>query len=292
MENKNNYIFSYFKAHRKAQLGVVNTVTQETEFLNQLNQATNSENFVHKFKQYLVNKKVYEAFDYMNSRTESLSQNKIFYDNFTDTLKSIFHDDKLKLEFVQEKFEFFLHFGDGRKITFNQLSEGFSAFVSILMDLFMRTDLIRKQNSNFNLNPKGIVLIDEPETHLHLEMQYEILPMLDTFFPNLQLIIATHSPAIISSLKESLVYDLTTKKEVSGSVIGSSFSELMTSHFGLKNEFSPVVDKLLLDFNEALQNKNIQKLNELIIDNESILTPSLRLEMETRIIEIKETAND
>ena len=285
--NKGSFIYSFFRAHRKVDLQQVQTVTKETDFVTQLNESRDSENFIRQFKQYIVNKKVYEAFDYMKSKNDSISESKKFFDNLTEILRVIFKDKKLELEFVQESFEFYLNLSDGRKVTFNQLSEGFSAFLSILMDLLMRVDLIRKQIGNYSLNPPGIVLIDEPETHFHIEMQYEILPLLTALFPNIQLIIATHSPAIISSLEGALVFDLSSKSNVSNWILGSSYSELMVKHFGLENEFGPKADKFLEELNKAYSENNLSKLKELLIEYEDILTTSLRLEIESRIIEIE-----
>lgn len=162
------------------------------------------------------------------------------------------------------------------------------------MDLMMRADLIRKESGNYNFDPPGIVLIDEPETHFHLEMQYEILPLLATLFPKIQFIIATHSPAIISSLDNAIVFDLSSQKNVSGWIQGSSYSELMIKHFGLENEFSPKADKLLDALNKAYKSKDLNRLKELFTEYEDILTPSLNLEIESRIIELesKEPNND
>jgi predicted ATP-binding protein involved in virulence len=50
------------------------------------------------------------------------------------------------------------------------------------------------------------VLIDEPETHLHASMQRSLLPNLLEAFPRCQFIVATHSPLIVGSVKESNVY--------------------------------------------------------------------------------------
>lgn len=44
---------------------------------------------------------------------------------------------------------------------------------------------------------EGIVLIDEIETHLHLELQRVILPILTTIFPNIQFVVTTHSPLFL-----------------------------------------------------------------------------------------------
>ena len=289
LKSTDKYIFSFFKAHRRVELLDVRTVSKETEFTELLRQQTNPEDFAKQFKQYLVNKKVYEAFDYMNSKDASINHSKIFFSNLTITLQKIFGDPELKFEFIQESFEFFIELGDGRKITFNQLSEGFSAFITILMDLLMRVDLIRKSLGDYNYNPPGFVLIDEPETHFHLEMQYEILPLLTELFPAIQFIVATHSPAVISSIKNAVIYDLSSKEELSERQAGSSYSELMINHFGLDNEFSPVADKILEEVSEAVKNNDAEKLTEIIVQNEPYLTPSLKFEIENHIIIINST---
>lgn len=47
---------------------------------------------------------------------------------------------------------------------------------------------------------KGAVFVaDEPELSLHLEWQRKILPAIQSLSPNIQIIVATHSPAIIPS---------------------------------------------------------------------------------------------
>jgi len=46
----------------------------------------------------------------------------------------------------------------------------------------------------------GIVLIDEPELHLHPAWQRKILPALQKVMPDTQIIAATHSPLILSSV--------------------------------------------------------------------------------------------
>jgi energy-coupling factor transporter ATP-binding protein EcfA2 len=53
-----------------------------------------------------------------------------------------------------------------------------------------------------------VVTIDEPENHLHPSMQRALLTRLLSAFPNAQFIVATHSPFIVSSVKDSVVYVL------------------------------------------------------------------------------------
>lgn len=276
----------FFKAHRKVELYNVNSVTPGNQFTNLLNEP-DSDSFAAQFKQYLVNKKVYEAFDSMNAKTDNVNQNKVFFSALTDILRNVFEDRELELEFVQESFEFYIRLGDGRSITFNELSEGFSAFISILMDLLLRVDIIRKSKGDFTFDPPGVVLIDEPETHFHIAMQYEVLPMLTNLFPNIQFIVATHSPAVISSIKNAVVFDISSQKEIAGWQAGSSYSELMVNHFGLENEFSPVADDILLKVNNAVQHNDKAGLVQILTENEKYLTPSLKFEIENQIIALE-----
>jgi energy-coupling factor transporter ATP-binding protein EcfA2 len=52
------------------------------------------------------------------------------------------------------------------------------------------------------------VTFDEPENHLHPSMQRGLMKSLISAFPNTQFIVATHSPFIVSSVRDSLVYVL------------------------------------------------------------------------------------
>jgi energy-coupling factor transporter ATP-binding protein EcfA2 len=53
-----------------------------------------------------------------------------------------------------------------------------------------------------------VVTIDEPENHLHPSLQRSLLPTLVEAFPQVQFVIATHSPFMVSSLRDSSVYVL------------------------------------------------------------------------------------
>jgi hypothetical protein len=53
-----------------------------------------------------------------------------------------------------------------------------------------------------------VVTIDEPEKHLHPSMQRALLTRLLSAFPKAQFIVATHSPFIVSSVRDSAVYVL------------------------------------------------------------------------------------
>lgn len=289
--SKQKIIYSYLLPQRDSKVNQVKSPTKQEEFTRQLeNNSESSIYFTKNFKQFLVNKKINQAFSQLENNTIEIKETELFFIKIEEVFAQIFNDNRLKLVFIKDSYDFFIKLGDGRELTFDVLPDGFSAFLNILMDLFVRLDLIRKVVENNTYNPCGIVLIDEPETHLHISLQYHVLPILTTLFPNVQFIVATHSPAVISSIKNSTIFDLTTKETLSSDdAIGKSFSELMVSHFGLDNEFSDFTDDLFEKVNTVLkENKNNiplrkQKIEEILKENERYISPTMRFELEAKI---------
>ncbi len=286
-----NVLIAYFPASRNAMVAAVTSPTVEDKYITALAKPRGVADFASQFKQYLVNKKVSQALAQIEGKLEKAAEQNQFFEQLEKQLGQLFADDDLQLEFISESYEFLLHLRDGRKLTFNQLSAGFSAFLSILMDLLMRVDLLRKQANDYTYNPCGFVLIDEPETHLHLEMQYQILPLLTSLFPNLQFIVATHSPAVASSIKNATIFDLSTGQALGDTAAGSSFSELMQTHFGLENEYSNVADKILEEVTEisAMPDRAaaLARLQRLLEEQGRYMSPVLRLDVQAHLLHLQ-----
>ncbi len=290
-KSKPQIVLAFFKAARKIEVQDVKTVTQESDIEAKILELQSGQSPTDFFKQFLVNKKIFQLFDTLDGKQEGARKQELFFAKLEASLSEIFHDPDLKLEFVRESFEFYLVHSDGRRITFNQLSAGFSAFLSILTELLMRVDLLRKQANDYSYDPCGFVLIDEPETHLHLEMQYQILPLLTDLFPNLQFIVATHSPAVASSIKNATVFDLSTGQVLGDTAAGSSFSELMQTHFGLENEYSNVADKILEEVTEisAMPDRAaaLARLQQLLEEQGRYMSPVLRLDVQAHLLHLQ-----
>lgn len=71
-----------------------------------------------------------------------------------------------------------------------------------LIDLAWQIFLYSRDKSEF------VAVLDEPENHLHPSMQRVIISNLLKAFPQVQLIVATHSPFVVSSVRDSSVYVL------------------------------------------------------------------------------------
>ena len=102
------------------------------------------------------------------------------------------------------------------------------------------------------------VLFDKPENHLHPELQQTLLPNLLEAFPNVQFIVATHNPFIISSVESSVIYVLNyTKDNKVGSTLldnvtkAASSNEILREVLGISSTYplwaSSKIDSLIKD---------------------------------------------
>ena len=115
---------------------------------------------------------------------------------------------------------------------------------------------------------QGIVLIDEIETHLHIELQRKILPFLTAFFPKLQFIITTHSPFVLSSVDNAIIFDLEKKQRIED-LSGYSVENIIETYFDA-DQYSEFVKKQVKEYEElsantqrdAAQNKHFDELEK------------------------------
>lgn len=84
-----------------------------------------------------------------------------------------------------------------------EISSGEAALLCIFGEVLRQSDQIGR-----TLNSEGIVLIDEIDKHLHITLQYSILPQLFNLFPRIQFIVSSHSPFLMMGLSE-MQYDRT-----------------------------------------------------------------------------------
>ena len=94
-------------------------------------------------------------------------------------------------------------------LNLQQLSDGYRTMLALVMDLARRmalaNDGVPLAEGKTILHAPGIVLIDEIELHLHPSWQQTVLPRLMDIFPNVQFIVTTHSPQVITSLDASYI---------------------------------------------------------------------------------------
>ena len=114
-------------------------------------------------------------------------------------------------------------------------------------------------------NQEGIVLIDEIETHLHLSLQKMIMPFLTGVFPNIQFIVTTHSPFVLSSMPNAVAYDLE-HQEVISDLTEYSYEALAEGYFGVKTS-SSYTEMRLNDFRLLLEKGQWSEADKIKIKN-------------------------
>ncbi|MCJ8272493.1 MAG: AAA family ATPase, partial [Psychrosphaera sp.] len=110
----------------------------------------------------------------------------------------------------------------GEYLSIDQLSYGERSILTMVGDIARRLSMLNPKHKN-PLHGNGIILIDEPETHLHPRWQQRILTNLDKIFPNVQFVITTHSPQIITTVKKEQVIVLS--DDNAATPVGNTFGE-------------------------------------------------------------------
>ncbi|MFT4928715.1 MAG: putative ATP-binding protein involved in virulence [Phenylobacterium sp.] len=111
---------------------------------------------------------------------------------------------------------------DGHYLSIDQLSYGERSVLTMVGDIARRLTLLNPSLEN-PLEGDGIILIDEPETHLHPRWQQRILTNLEKTFPNVQFVVTTHSHLLLTTVKKEQIIVLSDNNAVTP--IGNTFGE-------------------------------------------------------------------
>lgn len=194
--------------------------------------------------QYMVHLKTQQSYATNEGDTHTVDQIRKWFDRFESALRILLDDDTLVLKYDFKTYDFKLYKQGREPFGFHQLSDGYSSVLHIVSNLILRMDrnwLLCDRLSEYDL--EGIVLIDELETHLHIDLQKKILPFLTEFFPRLQFIITTHSPYILNSIANAKAYDLEKCIELENLAMYSS-DELAEGYFD-SDAYSNLLKSLL-----------------------------------------------
>jgi len=139
-----------------------------------------------------------------------------------------------------------------RLLTAGQLSSGFRTMVALAMDLARRMADLNPHLPDPTQSP-GIVLIDEIDLHLHPRWQQLVVKGLLEAFPNVQFVMTTHSPQVLTTLREENILKLKWHAnhlsfEPVPSTEGAEAGRLLTSAMGVSErppaDISPFVAAL------------------------------------------------
>ena len=218
------------------------TLVQEYKFINIVNT-----NLIKDIPSYIATKMISAMLKNKNEKVGDV-QKKVF-NEINEIFENLSID--VKVEDISQ---------DGRNITLFTNSSGDKFDINELSSgekqLFLRTLAIKM------LNPENsIILIDEPELSLHPKWQQRIVDVYRKIGKNNQIIIATHSPHILGSVKKENIMLL--DKDGEGKIVIKTGDELYDSYgqptdrvlkdiMGLETTRNPKVFKLLEETGELV----------------------------------------
>ena len=216
-----DFILAYYKADRLSTVEISSTI----EKIQLKDKYELGETPGKKLIKYMVGLKATQAFAQQKKDHSRAEEIELWFEHFEGILKQIFNDPSLVLDFDIDNFGFHILQKNREPFDFNTMSSGYSAIFDIINDLIMRME------NNKGATKEGIVLIDEIDTHLHLELQRTILPFLTELFPNIQFIVSTHSPFILNSVDNAVIFDLETGTLVEDGLANCPYDGIVESFF-------------------------------------------------------------
>ncbi|MBT3209897.1 MAG: AAA family ATPase [Bacteroidetes bacterium] len=115
----------------------------------------------------------------------------------------------------------------------------------------------------------GLLLIDEAENHLHPKWQKTFINSILEIFPNLQIIVTTHSPFIVSSVENARIYvcksmqDHSIIEDMTSEYSNKPIEEILLSPVFNTSTFNIEITTLLSERKNALENGKNQKAEEI-----------------------------
>jgi predicted ATP-binding protein involved in virulence len=181
---------------------------------------------------------------------------------------------------------------NGASVHVSKLSSGERSYIILLADLARRLQLSSPERDIAEIS--GIVLIDEIELNLHPAWQSEIVPTIREVFSSCQFIITTHSPQVISAVESANVRVM--RRSVNGDLSlevplntrGRSSNYLLEGIFEA-SERLPVVDRMIYEFNEAIDERNSRRAEVILKEITKIIegTPPDLLILNKRLKQLK-----
>ena len=186
----------------------------------------------------------------------------------TDIFDSIYEEDGLCLETKQ-----------GDNPPFHFLPAGYKRMYYIVLDIAYRSYIL-----NGTTDAKGVVVIDEIDLHLHPELEQVVLERFMNTFPNLQFIVSTHSPLVLTGVEtkdeQNVILRMepgTDRPETWHDIHGIDYNLMLEENMGVQKR-KPMVQALFNKAWKSISDKQIAEAKSIVEELEKI-TPSDQSEL-------------
>lgn len=245
----NKDIICFFSAQRQSSISHSSSILSLDSLRNQESNAGMSSSSGSHFENYLVSLRTFQSLKDKHSKENSEESKRIdnWFNKLEEDLGVLFEDKSTKLIFDFEKLSYSISQHGKNAFSFQNLSSGISALMAIYADLLMKVQL-RDVDAN---ELGGIVFIDEIDAHLHVSLQRKILDFLSKSFPNIQFVVTTHSPFVVMSVDDALIYDISNNETVDD-LSAYSYEAVLEGLFGV-NAISDILKRQIDELNTIIK---------------------------------------
>ena len=195
------------------------------------------------------------TFGYGNAAVEADPESATVFEGFQEVLRKMLPP-KLGFKRLHVRVPEVILETETGNFSIDALSGGAAAVIDLAWQVFM----YESSSKEF------VVTLDEPENHLHPELQQRVLADLLTAFPSVQFVVATHSPFIVGSVPASHVYVLgyDEARRVNSTLLDTvnktgTANEILRDVLGLEFTIPIWVENRLENLVEEYSNKDFTK---------------------------------
>ncbi|WP_417655257.1 AAA family ATPase [Pseudoalteromonas atlantica] len=269
-------LFVKFDAMRQANIRESKAAVSKKDLIKQAKNNSKISTATY-FEEYLVSHKTAQAYaesPSIDNDPSAAARIKKWFKKLEADFRELFEDPTLCLRFDSKAQCFFIEQENKSPYRFQQLSSGFSSILSVYADLLTTVELLSITPDEID----GVAFIDEIDAHLHVSLQRKVFSFLDKAFPNVQFIVTTHSPFVVSSVSDAVIYDLSRLEQVEDLSM-YSYESVLEGLFNVL-PISEVLKEKIIKISDICQteNPNIDTLKSLVaqvsqheskLDNES-----------------------
>lgn len=233
-------VVEFFSADRQANITGATSASNISISRTQQSRLPIESNLESSIEQHITNLYIRKAIaiSYKND-TSTADSIDLWLNQFEQDLKHLTEDNSTEIEFDPYDFKVYIKQLNRERYTLQSISSGYSSILTIFSRLLMRAEFLQITPSNL----QGIVLIDEIDVHLHVSLQKIIFPFLISSFPNVQFIVSTHSPFILTSIDDVIIFDLTTEQHEED-ISSYSYESVLEGLFGVHSASQKLQSKI------------------------------------------------
>ncbi len=208
---KNKVITRFFPAYRRYVSNNHNLLTSVDALFDEFKLASpHSLVTCDYFERYLVSMSNYALIEKGADSIDEYNRVIDVISKIENDLKILFEDDTLSLYYNRKKLRMEIIQKGKEPSGFDNLPSGFASVLAIYAELIMLAELSEGGKNDI----KGIVLVDEIDAHLHVTVQKKVFNFFSESFPNVQFIISTHSPFVVQSVSDAIIFNLSTGEQM------------------------------------------------------------------------------